>query len=236
MTTNAQGNAVCGDCVIFAIINMVNFLSVFTTHCTGVIVAAANHIFELGVEFGRIWLKRLAALPEIRFLSIESGGSRTAGRGAVLAIAAPSIKEGFTAILTFIFNFAAFPKIGLFSVIINIFGAARRGTIATLFGLRRMKAVMLSAITTDQFHLTALPLSGLFSCFVTRPTGIGAIKAVVLPIGRYKIFFPTMLTDFLYFHLVTLKGASCSASQYCCSRNTGQTGSVLNKNLTYCVA
>jgi hypothetical protein len=220
MTILAQRNAIFGNGVHFLVIDMMDMVSVSLANSAGIIVAFSNHALELLTEGWRVRLKGFPAPPtRMIFKFIEF--VKTFFIAKFTGLFSSIHRIFFSAIKTYLDSGFCSPFIG-----------ATRGTIFTKDSVMRK---LFSANYTYLLMFSSAPINTtLFSSVQGNvfPIAFCRAKSTFKKLAWFYVkFFSTNFAFFIHFGLI--KGASRSASQYCCSRNTGQTGSVLS-NLTIC--
>lgn len=223
VTIDTKRNAVFGGCVILAIINMVNFLTVFIAYCTGVIVPLSDKSLKFIVKSWRIWLKRFTALPKIGFLSIVVNIPRSTRWRTILPVPSWSVKKLLVAFYTSIFFLSAFPPMRMTSVIINIFRATGGRAITTPFNLGRIKKIFFTTRYACQLCFTTLPSVSMLPPYVFVTARARTIKGNVFSVWRNIIFLSAKFTKFLDFHAFTLIRCIPFSVRHCYLGNVNQT-------------
>jgi len=231
MTTTTQGNAVFRMGVILHIVDVMNVISVFATNCTCVTVTLSDKLLELLIEGWRIRLKRYATLPQMGFFTaVRRSGLTRMGTVLGCVYGVLSNKICFSAPLANNIQFTSSPMWSVFTS--SIFRSARIRTIKRSVRSVWMNVKNLVAIQTRFFYLrfTVLYIRNAFSIFTCtlRRTAFLTLEDLPWRKKHNTITVGTQSASFNFrsWHIVTLKGASRSASQHCYLGNAGQTGCV----------
>lgn len=215
MANNTQSNAVFRSSIVFHVIDVMNFFAVlFSTYRTSMVVAFSNLTFELLIKGWRIRLERFTASPRKGFFSLID-------RMKAFARTKSFVEPNRTYIKFFITNFAPF-QMSAKPIISKFPNSARRGTgLGTKF-ITRPWFCLKSFVTPFANSLLKWRCSARHILRFTT-TNSRTIFLLWKLCCNVKNLFALRTLDFLNnsTHRCTIKGASRSASQYCCLVNTG---------------